>query len=183
VNPSEYYKAGKIMRMHGVKGELSVSLHEPELFGAYAFEAVFINPGGGLVPFFVTSFSFNQQKNILLLQLEGIDDKEAASPFVQREVYLQSASLPKPDVKQFFAHEVIGFLVTDEEEGELGLIEEVLDFPMQQIFKILKGGKEILIPAIAEIIININRQDKTILLRAPEGLLAIYLSGDKDEEE
>jgi 16S rRNA processing protein RimM len=183
VNKEEYYTAGKVMRVHGLKGELSISLHEPELFRNYPFEVVFINPGGGPVPYFVTSFSFSSEKNILLIQLEGIDDKAAASSFVQKEVLLQSSSLPKASETEFFAHEVVGYMASDIERGELGLIEEVLDLPMQQVFKIMKDDKEILIPAVKGILVKVDRRQKTVLLQTPAGLIDIYLANPSDEEE
>jgi len=171
------------MRVHGLKGELSISLHEPELFRDYTFEVVFVNPGGGPVPYFVTSFSFNADKNILLLQLEGIDDKASASAFVQRELLLQSSSLPEAGETEFFAHEVVGFMASDVEKGELGLIEEVMDLPMQQVFKIMKEDKEILIPAVKGILVKVDRKEKTVLLQTPPGLIDIYLTDKSDEEE
>jgi 16S rRNA processing protein RimM len=183
VSLNNYYKAGQITRLHGVKGELSVSLHEPELFSQYSFETVFINPGGGPVPFFVTSFSFNPGKNILLLQLDGIDDPGSASGFVHLDLFLSADSLPKTGEKQFFAHEVIGFIVTDLQAGELGPITEVMDLPMQQVFKIERNGREILIPAVEAILVKIDRPNKSILIDAPEGLIDLYLSETGEEEE
>lgn len=183
MSKDDYYKAGKVLRVHGVKGELLLSLYEPELFRSYTFETFFVNPGGGLVPYFVNSFSFDADKNVLILSLEGIDDKASASAFVQREVSLQSSDLPQAGETQFFAHEVVGFIASDEEAGELGPIEEVLDLPMQQVFRITKNGREILIPAVKDILLQVNRDLKTVLLRTPPGLIDIYLSAPADEEE
>ncbi|HEV7232371.1 MAG TPA: ribosome maturation factor RimM, partial [Bacteroidia bacterium] len=146
----DYYQAGQIQKTHGVKGEVLVALHEPGLFVNYTFEVIFINPGGGLVPFFISSFSFNASKNILILQLEGIDDPDAASAFIHQPVFLSPDSLPKPNGTRFFIHEVIGFTVHDQKYGELGPVKEVLDLPMQQVFRILKNDREILIPAVED---------------------------------
>jgi len=171
------------MKVHGIKGELSISLYEPELFQDYTFEHLFINPGGGPVPFFISSFSFNMNKNLLLVQFEGISDPGAASAFVQKEVFLSSDSLPKPEEKKFFSHEVIGFEVTDIHHGEIGIIAELMDLPMQQVFRILKDNKEILIPAVNDIIVEINRKAKTVKVNAPEGLIDLYLHEGHDDEE
>ncbi len=172
------------MKAHGVKGELSISLYEPSLFENYPFEMLFINPGGGPVPFFVTAFSFNVTKNLLLVQLDGINDPGAASAFVAQEVFLASDALPSPKEKKFFTHEIIGFKAIDQQAGDIGIIEELLDLPMQQVFRILKDHKEILIPAVSDLIIEINREAKTVTVNAPEGLIDLYLNeGQNDEEE
>jgi 16S rRNA processing protein RimM len=172
------------MKAHGVKGELSISLYEPELFQDYNFEMVFINPGGGPVPFFINTFSFNPNKNLLIVQLDGIEDPGAASAFIQKEVFLASDALPAPEEKKFFSHEVLGFDVIDVNHGRIGSIAEILDLPMQQVFRILNDKKEILIPAVPDIIQEINRETKTVKINAPEGLIDLYLhEGPVDEEE
>jgi 16S rRNA processing protein RimM len=178
-----YYPAGKILRSLGVKGELVVSLYEPGLFVNFSFEAVFLNPGRGLVPFFVDSFSFNLPKNTLLLRMEGIDSPASAGVFVGQEIFLDSGTLPEPETKQFFAHEVLGFELVDKNEGPLGPVLEVLDLPMQQVFRLMKDGCEILIPAVPEIILSIDRVARTIQIEAPEGLIDLYLSQTNEEEE
>ena len=177
-----YYIAGTILKTHGVKGELSASLHEPHLFADYSFEMIFINPGGGPVPFFITSCSFNQQKNTLIFQLEGIDSPSEASVFVRQDILLPADALPKPTDKRFFIHEVIGFMLIDQDKGELGPIEEVLDLPMQQVFRVMKGEKEILIPAVEDLIAAIDRKERTVVIHAPEGLIDLYLEAGSSEE-
>jgi 16S rRNA processing protein RimM len=177
-----YYRAGTILKTHGVQGELSASLHEPDLFADYPFEMLFINPGGGPVPFFITSWSFNLQKNTLIFRLEGIDSPADASAFVKQDILLPADALPKPKSKRFFIHEVIGFSLIDSEKGELGPIEEVLDLPMQQVFRVMKGPTEILIPAVAELILSIDRGTKTVRIQAPEGLIDLYLQAGSSEE-
>jgi 16S rRNA processing protein RimM len=78
---------------------------------------------------------------------------------------------------------VIGFTIHDTNHGELGPVEEVLDLPMQQVFRILKGECEILIPAVESIILSIDREARTVQIKAPEGLIDLYLNeGDDDLE-
>jgi 16S rRNA processing protein RimM len=177
-----YYIAGTILKTHGVQGELSASLHEPDLFADFPFEMVFINPGGGPVPFFITSWSFNPQKNTFIFRLEGIDSPADASAFIQQDILLPADTLPKPKNKRFFIHEVIGFLLIDTHKGEIGPIEEVLDLPMQQVFRVLKGQTEILIPAAEDLIRLVDRKARTVLIQAPEGLIDLYLQAGNGEE-
>ena len=63
----------------------------------------------------------------------------------------------------------------DENFGEAGIIEEVLEYPHQAVLRVLHKGKEILIPITDEIILEVDRETRTIRTRAPEGLIELYL--------
>lgn|GEM_PF-872950 len=182
-----YYKAGRIIKAQGQKGILQVVLTQPELFEGYTFETVFVDPGGGLVPYFVQSNSFQPDKNLFLLQLEDVSNPGAVAVLVNKDIYIASDALPQASGTKFYMKELAGFAVQDEVYGNLGILEEVLELPMQRVFRIMLGKQEILIPAVPEFIININRENKILLLRAPDGLIDIYLSPlsgkNKEEEE
>jgi 16S rRNA processing protein RimM len=70
---------------------------------------------------------------------------------------------------------VIGFKVIDEVAGPIGVLESVMDQGPQDIFIIRFGTREILLPVSDEIILKADRKNKTLHVKAPEGLLAIYL--------
>ena len=83
--------------------------------------------------------------------------------------------LPKLEGNKFYFHEIIGFNVVDEEKGNIGKIREIYDNMTQPIMAIDFGEKEILIPLIDEVIKQVDRQNKTIHIKAPQGLIDIYL--------
>ncbi len=63
----------------------------------------------------------------------------------------------------------------DAEKGDIGTIASVIDYPAQALFQIMKNGKEILIPIIDEVLEKVDRQEKTIYIKAPNGLIDLYL--------
>ena len=83
--------------------------------------------------------------------------------------------LPKLEGNKFYFHEVIGFNVIDEEKGNIGTIREIYDNMTQPIMAIDFGEKEILIPLIDEVIKQVDRSNKAIHIKAPQGLIDIYL--------
>jgi 16S rRNA processing protein RimM len=183
VNKDPYYKAGHILKTQGLKGGLSVSLFEPALFSTYVFETVFVDPGGGLVPYFVQSYSFLADKNQLTLHLDDIGDPAQASRLMNKDIFLASNSLPLAEGSDFYTDELEGFRVEDQVHGNLGLLEEVMELPMQRVFRIMEKEREILIPAVSEFIVKIDRANKLLLLKAPEGLIDIYLQKNPTREE
>ncbi|NJK94606.1 MAG: hypothetical protein HC905_06490 [Bacteroidales bacterium] len=72
-------------------------------------------------------------------------------------------------------YDLKGYLVIDIQHGELGPVEEILDYNQNVLLRILKGKKEILIPAQEPLIEKIDSQTKTIYINTPEGLIDMYL--------
>ena len=70
----------------------------------------------------------------------------------------------------------IGYKVIDSEKGDVGIVQAVVTMTAQPIFQIKFGKKEVLIPAVDHIIQKIDRENKTIYVESPEGLINIYLS-------
>ena len=100
---------------------------------------------------------------------------EEASKLVGTAVYLPLELLPEKDGNDFYSHEVVGFLVVDEEKGELGNVREIIEYPTQSLIQIIKDGKEVLIPIHDDIIKEVNREEKKIYIKAPNGLIDMYL--------
>ena len=63
----------------------------------------------------------------------------------------------------------------DEEKGELGKVQEIIEYPTQSLIQILINGKEVLIPIHDDIIQDVNREEKKIYIKAPNGLIDMYL--------
>jgi 16S rRNA processing protein RimM len=61
--------------------------------------------------------------------------------------------------------------VTDKTTGPAGVITEVVEMPQQEMAFVLHHGREVLIPLNESLIISIDRENKTLLMDLPEGLL------------
>ncbi|MBC9795452.1 ribosome maturation factor RimM [Sinomicrobium weinanense] len=165
---------GKIVKKYSFKGEVLVKLDtdEPELYEK--LESVFIALGNDLVPFFIEASSLHKS-NLLRLRLEDVSTDEDADALLRCELYLPLSALPELSGNKFYFHEVIGFTVEDERFGQVGLIAGVNDTTAQPLFRIDRDGREILIPMNDEFIKKVDRNNKTILMSTPEGLIDLYL--------
>jgi 16S rRNA processing protein RimM len=63
----------------------------------------------------------------------------------------------------------------DSVHGDIGAIKSINDSTSQALFEIEKGDKELLIPVNDEIITKVDRENKTIFVTTPEGLVDLYL--------
>jgi 16S rRNA processing protein RimM len=112
--------------------------------------------------------------NQAIVTFAGVDG-ETAKSLVKSELYLPLSFLPPLTGNKFYYHEVIGFDVIDKVKGNIGKCVDFMEISRQPIMYIDFNGKEILIPAVDEIFETVNREEKTITIAAPEGLIDIYL--------
>lgn len=165
---------GKIVKKYGFKGELLAKLDtdEPELYKD--LESVFIAIGNDLVPFFIEKSSLHKSE-LLRMRIEDVDNEADADALLRSELYLPLDMLPKLSGDQFYFHEIIGYSMIDEEFGEVGEVVAVNDSTAQSLFEVQREDKLILIPMNDEFIVRLDRAKKEIVVKTPEGLIALYL--------
>ena len=169
------YNVGRIVRTHGFKGDLSIKLDVDNPDEYIELESVFVEINGKLIPFFMTLFEL-RQKGQARVHFEGIDDEQAAQSLLKKQLYLPLEFLPPLDGTDFYYHEMPGFQAYDTEHGLIGTITSILEGGAQDLFSIDANGKEVLLPIVDELILELDREKKTILINAPEGLIDFYLS-------
>ncbi|PPK97021.1 MULTISPECIES: ribosome maturation factor RimM [Nonlabens] len=169
------FYVGTVVNKFSFKGELLVKLDtdEPELFTE--MESVFIEIGKNLVPFFIERSQLH--KSLLLrIKIEDIDDDAGADTLMKRDLYLPLDFLPKLEGNKFYFHEVINYKMIDATHGDIGTITGINDTTSQALFEIDNNGSEILIPLNDHFIDKVDRENKTITITTPEGLIDLYLS-------
>ena len=177
---AECFNLGYISKRSGNHGELTFVLDVDDPTRYTKLQSVFIDINKSLVPFFIKRIQV--RGNNATVQLEGIDSIDKAEELLKHSLYLPLTFLPKLSGKKFYFHELPGYTVHDKNHGDIGIVEEVMDFPQQAIFKIKNGAFEILVPARNEFIVRIDRDKKHLEIEAPEGLIDIYTSTKPDDE-
>jgi 16S rRNA processing protein RimM len=165
---------GRVVSKFSFKGELLIKLDtdEPELYEN--MESVFVERNKNLVPFFIEQSKLHKS-DLLRVRFEDVDDESSADELIGSSVYLPLTMLPKLEGNKFYYHEIIGFKVEDAKKGYCGNIISIIDHAAQPLFQIDFEGKEILIPLIDHFIVLVDRNNKTIYLDTPVGLIDMYL--------
>ncbi|MFH1121103.1 MAG: ribosome maturation factor RimM [Bacteroidota bacterium] len=169
-----HFYLGKILKLHAAKGALLIHLDTDSPENYTELESVFVQMNGQLIPFLIESLEHRHNNNAVVT-LADIDSTDQASMLISCELFLPLSMLPPLTGTRFYYHEIKGFSVMDEKFGEAGIIEEVLEYPHQAVLRVLFKGKEILIPITSEIILEVDRETRTIRTRAPEGLIELSL--------
>lgn len=159
-----------------MKGEVYVFLDVDDTGYYEELESVFvaINRDQTLVPFFIEYIDIVDDK--ALVKFEGVDSAEEAERLVSCELYLPLDRLPQLSEDQYYYHEIIGFLVVDQKEGELDKVNDVYTAGSQDLISMNYKNAEVLIPIQDEIVKKVDKQWKKIFVSLPEGLLDIYLN-------
>jgi len=174
MNKEDCFQLGYISKSHGYKGEI-VFLSNPEIQLKYnKLESVFVEINKKLIPFFIDSISLLTD-NAVLVKLSDIDSEEKAKKLIKCNIFLPIQMMPKSKKTPLKQSEIIGFKVIDDNYGDIGIISAILDMPQQLILEIKNGSVEILIPANENIIYKVDKKNKVVFIKAPEGLIDIYL--------
>lgn len=165
---------GKIAKKFSFKGEVLIYLDtdEPELYEN--MESVFVEFNKNLVPFFIDNSNLHKN-DFLRVKFEDVDTEEDADSIMNCEVYLPLSMLPKLTGNKFYFHEVIGFEIEDKRLGVFGKIVSINDTTAQPLFEVLNGNVEMLIPMIDHFLVEIDRENKKVIMDLPEGLVEMYL--------
>lgn len=171
---NEYYYLGHITKPFGIKGQLCCyfDTDEPEKYAN--LDAVFIDLDDEMLPYLIEDIQY-RGANTFVIKFADVDEEEAKG-LVKAELFLPLSDLPPLTGNKFYFHEVIGFKVIDEEKGEVGTCQDFIDISHHPIMQIDHDGVEVLIPAIDEIFRKVDRENRTIYIQAPEGLIDVYLS-------
>ncbi len=170
----DYFYLGKITKSHGYDGKLIAFLDVDDPGVYTGLDVVFINVQGQLIPYFIEDSSLKNNK--LIVKFQDVNDDNASALLINKELYLPLSKLPKLSGNKFYFHEVIGFQLVDVDFGPLGPIADILDYPNQAVIRVFYDGKEVLIPLSQDVIQKIDRKNKTIRVKTPEGLLDVYLN-------
>ncbi len=171
MSDESYYKIGLVMKPHGLKGEVTISLDEDSPQDFADLESVFLEIDNQFVPFFIESVSVRGEK--AFVKFDDVSGPEAAGKISKRSVYLPKSTRPKSDKGEFYNDEIIGFEVTDETHGLLGKVTDVIQTGLNRLLVVGYNNKEVLIPINSPLLADINKNKKKIKVNLPDGFLDI----------
>ncbi|MDR2948320.1 MAG: ribosome maturation factor RimM [Prevotella sp.] len=171
IKDSEVFKIGKLIKPHGIKGEVSFAF-DNDVFDRVDCPYLICRIDGIFVPFFIEEYRFKGSETALIT-FEDIDTETKAQRMSGLEVYFLRKYYEQETEEdiEYSWNFFIGFSVTDKIAGKLGIIEAIDDKTLNTLFLIKDGDKEIIIPATEDFIEKINAKKKILYLDLPEGLI------------
>jgi 16S rRNA processing protein RimM len=162
---------GRITKVSGYEGAVTVKLEKKYSENIPLMESVFLEIEGRPVPFFISDSEYSGA-DILKLSFEGYTSIEKVSEFTGCNVFL---TIGVPDNNQEEdIRSLTGYKVFMQDEKLLGSIKEVIQNPGQLLLNIISTeNNEILIPFHEHFIVSIDKKKRIIVMNIPEGLTEI----------
>jgi 16S rRNA processing protein RimM len=107
----------------------------------------------------------------ILLTLDGVADRDRAAALTGMRVLVRLPDLPALAENEFYHHELHGFAVVTTDGRPLGTIEETFSTGLNDVWIVRDGAREHLIPIIADVVREIDRAGRRVVIDAIPGLL------------
>lgn len=161
---------GRITKSVGIRGEVRVSMltDSPERF--VKLEAVWCGTDETTAVRF-SILSMRIERSAVVLKLKEIDSRSLADEHRGEYLFVESKDTVAPGKGSYFIHDIIGMKVVTEAGEEIGRVRDVMEMPANDVWVVTSGTKEILIPAIKEVIRQVDLNGRTVVIRPLEGML------------
>jgi len=163
----EQIAVGKITKPHGIRGEVSVlSLTEiPERFEPGS--VLHLADGRAL-----TVDRARRHHGGFIASFTEVRDRNAAELLRGQYLFVPESELPELPEGSYWPHEIEGCEVVTEDGRSLGVITEIIHTEANDVWVAKSGEEETLIPALREVIVRVDSEDKRVVVRGmtmPEG--------------
>ncbi|MFQ5942819.1 MAG: ribosome maturation factor RimM [Anaerolineales bacterium] len=158
---------GRVLRPHGVRGDLLIDPYSETIRSLEANSDVFI--GSRETPYVVASARSHRRQ--LIVHIEGCEDRDAAESFRGSELFIpmQDAE-PLPD-GVYYRWQILGLAVRDDDGQNLGTVMDILETGANDVYVVQGEGRpELLLPAIESVILEVDLEAGQLMVRLPEGL-------------
>ncbi len=163
-------RIGRIVGIHGLKGALRFRPDNPDSTTITKDSRIAVEIRGELSEYKVSRIA-DGGKGVRRLELEGVRDANAAEALKGAIVRVAEADLPPPAPNEFYFSQIIGFKVALDDGSVLGTIEEVFATGANDVWIVRGGGREVLVPVIADVVKAIDLDARRMTITAVPGLL------------
>jgi 16S rRNA processing protein RimM len=170
----QYEPIGKVIKVHGLKGEVVIGVDLPEPEQLLALERVYILDSLNMMrPYRLLQRRVSEQGNrqSFFVLLENVSDRTQASTILGKEVLVDGGKLA------FFEDDdemsgLIGYTIVDASMQKIGEVVEVMETPAHPLLKVhLYGKGAILIPFVDAYVTEVNDDDSEITVMDIEPLI------------
>ncbi|MDE6127785.1 MAG: ribosome maturation factor RimM [Lachnospiraceae bacterium] len=173
-------QVGMITSTHGVRGEVKVFPTTDDTKRFKRLKKVFLDTGKEMLPLQIENVKFF--KNMVILKFEGLDNVDDVVKYRQKGLYVERKDAVKLQKDEYFIADLIDTEVFTEEGIHLGRLTDVITTGANDVYAVMLAesslagenvGKEILIPAIRQCILDVDIDEKNMTVHLLEGLLDI----------
>ena len=166
----EYFEIGQIVNTSGLKGEIKVKPFTDDITKFNDFKTIYVSIKKELKEFKVEKVRFS--KNMVFLKLKGIDTIEEAENYRNLYLKIKRDKDEKLEKDTYYIVDILGCKVYTDEQKELGEVIDVFSTGSNDVYVVKDElGKQVLLPAIKDVIKNVDIENKIITVHLMEGLI------------
>ncbi len=110
-------------------------------------------------------------KDRYLLAIEGLTSRERAEEWRGQEVFLRGGDTEALPEDTYYHWQILGLQVVSERGEALGVLEKVLETGANDVYVVTgPGGEELLLPAIEEVVREVDLEAGRMVVHLLEGL-------------
>ena len=165
----DFVEVGRVVKTHGVSGELIIELDNPSILED-SNEPVVLEIEGLRVPFFIKQAQAVSAQRARV-QFDCTHTEQRAKTLVGCKVFVNPDVFDDMDDEYASPSAIVGFTVVDKRHGEIGKVQSVENLDVNPIMVV--GDKQTLIPFHPEFISKIDFRKRLVRVSLPDGLLEI----------
>jgi 16S rRNA processing protein RimM len=159
---------GKIVGVHGLEGNLKVYSYAESLDVYEPGAQIFVKPPKKNKKEYIVNRA-KPHKNIILLSLKGVGRDEAET-LVDSELLIEKSNLPELEEDTYYWDDIIGLDVYTTDDEYLGRVDSIIATGSNDVYVVKHNTREILIPALASVVLSIDLGQGVMRVNLPEGL-------------
>ena len=170
--PDGYIAIGLIVGVHGLRGEVKIEPHTdfPERFDV----GTTLRMGDELAPMAIRQSRPHKQNWLVLF--EGVKGREAADALRNRWLFVPEDDALDLDEDTYWIHDIVGLTVQTTAGDVLGSVTDVMETGANDVYIVrtqpgVNNGRDLLLPAIAEVVQQVDVEAGQLIVDLPEGLL------------
>ena len=161
---ADVFRIAQIVRPHGVTGALKLLPLTDDVRRFKALSEAYLEQGSlSYLP--VTASEISVQPDAVFLRLSCCDSREAAEKLRGKYLCVDRAHAAKLPQGRWFIKDLIGCAVSDTEGKSYGVLHDVMETGANDVY-VIKGEKELLIPALKKLLVEVDTENKRVLLDA-----------------
>ena len=154
---------------HGLAGQLRLWPYQPGAPSLTPGRPVLLERDGAWLATSVAKVAPHGRG--MLIVLDGVGDRDAGAELTGMRVLVRAHDLPPLDAGEFYHHELHGFAMVTTDGRMLGTIAETMSTGLNDVWVVRDGGGEHLIPIIADVVREIDRAGRRVVIEPMPGLL------------
>ena len=165
----ERFQVGVITSTHGIKGEVKVFPTTDNVKRFKKNMEIILDTGKENIQLTVESVKFFKQ--FVILKFKGIDNINDIEKYKTKSLYVTRANAVRLRKDEYFIADLLGVDVWEDNGEKLGVLKDVIETGANDVYVItLEDGKELLIPAIKECILDVDVENRKMTVHVMDGL-------------